>query len=243
MLDPIQKSGPGSLPVKGVGKGKTNADGAPIDTVISKMIPLLVSIDRKVNQLEDRAAFVVIINDEDMKLKVSQIREIWKQQDPNKKQGNSEDADMQIDSGKPTFEKHPLGPQRSIIFRTICELAMKEFGEDSEHHKALKSLFNMAADSIADSLIFRAKPRHYNFMTARAWIWGFILHESVSAEHRKLIKLLLDAPCEKFRFAPQHTTDGPTLQWLLQWLKASQASASSKKEDHSGSAKRSRKHD
>ena len=74
-----------------------------------------------------------------------------------------------------------------------------------------------------DAAIFRARPRHPEPKTDRAWVWAFLMHENVKSEIHLAMKSICAFHNATLFFAPQRSQDGPVVQWLRDMRKGSKA--------------------
>jgi hypothetical protein len=235
---------------KGKGKGGKGADAnASHKDVLLRIVPLIANIERRTGQLEDRASFVVILKDEDMKKQLVQVRLKWKEQDPNAKETEQEAeaaasqqamSAMDTSAARAAPAAHPMGgPQRAVVFKALLELVVLKLPAG---HPDTLILTNFSVMAVADmtKVIFRAKPRHYEPMDERNWIWGFIKVENMHPDHAMAIEKLCGLQIPGFRFAPQHTQDGPLIKWLMGWLKAVRKGQAEGDDDDAGSDGRRR---
>ena len=74
-----------------------------------------------------------------------------------------------------------------------------------------------------DAAIFRARPRHPEPKADRAWVWAFLMQESVKSEIHLAMKSICAFHNATFFFAPQRSQDGPVVQWLRDMRKGNKA--------------------
>ena len=87
---------------KGKGKGKRNSkEKFDQSTLLLRVALLLVDMDRRLGALEDRASSVVVVRDEDCQNKVRQMRELWRSQHKERRDGAvAGQGDAQVRGGK-----------------------------------------------------------------------------------------------------------------------------------------------
>jgi len=216
-------SGAVAQPKKGKGRGKGKATGdEAAKMVLKKLLPVVVSLDRRVQALEDRATYVVVLTDEKYKSDVHELRQLWRKQEKERRDAFGVALEEWKQAGstgaKPTLPNHPLGgSQRSAVFKCFLEKANQEIPQD---HAAKAQVATAAASSLAqvDGFIYRATPRHPEPKDGRPWVWAFMLQETATAVERSVFPQLASVVNGKFKVAPQHQQDGPLLKWLLAWM-------------------------
>ena len=184
---------------------------------------MLISVDRKAAQMEDRSAMVAVLKDEGWKQNVDEIRSKWKELDAvrrgGKAGGDEEEAKQAAMDVVYKLPTHPMGgSQRAVVFKTILELLANELQEGTKEKDFAKELANTPCE-VVEKAIFRAKPKHYKYAAAKPWIWGLILHDGISTEARGQLAALYEVKLDKVFFAPQNTRDGPASEWMLDWLR------------------------
>eukprot|EP00959_Pyramimonas_sp_CCMP1952_P392188 8218058-Pyramimonas_sp.AAC.1 len=105
--------GPPQQQARGRGRGD-DPSKASAYTVVRKIAPILISLDRRVGCLEDRASFVIIVKGEEEKKTVSTLRDLWRTDEKARRDevgGGGDDVGM----GAPKeMRPHQLGgSQRS----------------------------------------------------------------------------------------------------------------------------------
>ena len=224
---------------KSGGKGKSSAADGSYEDAVRKAIPVIVNIDRRVNNLEDRSTFVFVIKDDQWKAIITKVRDEWKKLDKERRgvtEGTEKsvtkaagddpldvDAPGDKDSSTPAQRQalpaHKMGgSQRTVIFKCIAELAAKEVPGDHPQHSRLKSFASQSCDEI-EKFIFRAKPKHYNSAVGKPWVWSFLVAEGAPSDTWAHIRQLYDIKHPKFFVSQQLTQDGPGSKWLTEWVK------------------------
>lgn len=209
---PAPMEGAGS-PARGGGSSAPRASGSSAEQVLSRLIPVVASLERKVGDLSDRSSIVFVVKDESMKEAITQIRDLWKSQDKLRRDAHEAKG---ADDGSDMAD-HPLGgPLRCVIFRTVLELIAKEVPAD---HPSKRLLTAGAETTTSDylSTVFRCNPRHPTYREGRPWVWCVLLHERLPEAMLALITALKGLRLEKIATMDQHTADGPLLKWLLDW--------------------------
>ena len=141
----------------------STAEGASTKVVLTKLLPVMISLDRRVGTLEDRSAFVVVIKDAKWKEDVQDLRKMWRELEAKRREGKQPGD---------TLGPHPLGgSQRSVVFKLLIELLHPK--SQSPQKEVLQELQATTLGNI-DNVIFRGKPRHEEPHREKPWVWAFI---------------------------------------------------------------------
>lgn len=203
---------------KGKGKGKPSANTSAVET-LTKLIPVVVSLERRVHTLEDRSSFIVAIKDEGWKVKIEAIRALWRTQEKTRRDAAAGSATAMADV-RGDLAPHPLGgPLRSIILKTFVELVAGALPADHPHKAAMEQVAKEEVSSFT-AAVYRAQPRHPQYKADRTWFWGFMLVDGATSTSRELFTTLTSIKHDFFFVAAQHSQDGPLTKWLLEWQKA-----------------------
>ena len=203
---------------KGRGRGKGKGKGKPahdtkIKTVVEKMVPVLVDLDRRLATMEDRSSIVFVIKTEAAKKKIIDIIALWRKR-------NDEARVAYEAGGDDAVFAHPMGcPLRVCIVMTLVEIMQDEIKGGTGHE--FTSGFLALGNEIIARTVFRARPRHIKPKEDYAWVWSVLFSENLEGrkgtEHLKSLKAIRLKECYA---ADMHSQDGPLVKWMLEWRRA-----------------------
>jgi hypothetical protein len=232
------------------------------------VVPLVRSLERRVCTLEDRATIIIIVHDEQWKVKLLAVRDSWRQSDSKRRDKLSEakggwdpatrtgaaaaSAASAAPPAEPQLDAHPMGCSlRAAIVGTMvqlcCVAVAAECGENDPRRK-LADEARKADGAQLDKLFFRGQPRHPKPMEGRPWVWAFLFAECASFDHRNVFFRLTELQLKQARFANAHSQDGPLCKQLSAWItksrdnygKAMETDEVEDEDDDEGKKKRTR---
>ena len=203
---------------KGSSKGKSKASVGHESEIVSRLSTLCISMDRRLQALEDRSSYVCIIKSENLKKEVATLRAAWKEDEKARRE------EHEADKTKP-LRNHVLGGGfRSVVAKVLFELLQREAEArmSQVEQQAISYLVSLDLASL-DAAIFRARPRHPEPKADRSWVWAFLMNENVRSEIHLAMKSICAFHNATLFFAPQRSQDGPVVQWLRDMRKGSKA--------------------
>ena len=162
---------------KGSSKGKGKASAGHESEIVSRLSTLCISMDRRIQALEDRSSYVCIIKGESLKKEVSTLRAAWKEDEKARRE------EHEADKTKP-LRNHVLGGDfRSVVAKFLFELLQREAEArmNEVEQQAISYLVSLDIASL-DAAIFRARPRHPERKEDGAWVWALLMQENVKSE-------------------------------------------------------------
>eukprot|EP00959_Pyramimonas_sp_CCMP1952_P215519 4508656-Pyramimonas_sp.AAC.1 len=112
----------GSEPPKEARGAGPPPDDASTKTVVNKLIPIDVSLDRRVATLEDRASFVCVcvVKKDDAKKELGQLRTLCKTEDKERRSAFDKAKESDMHDAKLT-PRSLGGGLRSVLFKAMLE--------------------------------------------------------------------------------------------------------------------------
>ncbi|CAK0847212.1 unnamed protein product [Prorocentrum cordatum] len=135
---------------KGRGAGRGRGLPGPMEEVVEALVALGISHERELNMHTDRVGALVVLKDEELIDEVWELRSAWRQADKDRKEQQPADGPL---------PPHPMGSQRSMLFKAICEWTAGKLQEADPGKQAATDLAAMPAAEV-DASLFRFKPRH-----------------------------------------------------------------------------------
>ena len=151
---------------KGSSKGKGKASAGHESEIVSRLSTLCISMDRRIQALEDRSSYVCIIKGENLKKEVLTLRAAWKEDENARREGHEADKTNPLEESCLRW-RLPLGGCESSL-RTSTER-----GRGTDESGGISFLASLDIASL-DAAIFRARPRHPEPKEDWAWVWAFL---------------------------------------------------------------------
>ena len=106
---------------KGSSKGKGKASAGHESEIVSRLSTLCISMDRRLQALEDRASYVCVIKGEILKKEVLTLRTAWKEDEKACREEHEADKTKAL-------RNHVLGGGgfRSVVAKLLFELLQRE---------------------------------------------------------------------------------------------------------------------
>ena len=143
---------------KGSSKGKCKASAGHESEVVSRLSTLCISMERRLQALEDRSSCACDIKGESLKKEVLTLRTAWKEDEKARRE------EHEADRTKP-LRNHVLGGGfRSVVAKLLFELLQREAGARMNQAEQQATLYLASLD------IFRARLRHPEPKGDRAWV-------------------------------------------------------------------------
>ena len=169
---------------KGVARVRARRAGHEIE-IVSRLSTLCISMDRRIQALEDRSSYVCIIKGESLRKEVLTPRTAWKEDEKARRE------EHEADKTNPLRKHVPRGGFRSVVAKLLFELLQRE-AEARMNQAEQQATSYLASLDIAslDAAIFRARPRHPQPEEDRAWVWAFLMQENVKVEIHLAMKTI-----------------------------------------------------
>lgn len=188
--------------VKGKGKGEAR------DHRVDAIVPVLVSHERDIHDLYDRASFVVLVKDEGIQKSLMQLRDAWRVHGKKRR-----DEWFAAPDGT-TLAAHAQGSQRSLLLAYIFAELFKVVPADQAEAKAATTKLKALAGVQWDVTIYRFKPMHQTPKEGRTWVWQALYTDAPNEAVRASVAYLYSLRLKEVGIAPSHSQDGPTIRWL-----------------------------
>ena len=105
---------------KGSSQGKGKASAGHESEIVSRLSTLCISMDRRLQALEDRASYVCVIKGESLKKEVLTLRTAWKEDEKACREEHEADKTKAL-------RNHVLGGGfRSVVAKVLFELLQRE---------------------------------------------------------------------------------------------------------------------
>ena len=156
---------------------------------------------------------------ESLKKEVSTLRAAWKEDEKARREEHEADKTKPL-RNHVLGRRFPLGGcESSLRASTKRGGGTDESGGTASHLVPCQSGYSLSRCSV----IFRARPRHPEPKADRAWVWAFLMQESVKSEIHLAMKSICAFHNATLFFAPQRSQDGQVVQWLRDMRKGNKA--------------------